>query len=119
MIKIIDDMLRGQQMKPTQIVTQVNPQGAVVRIRPTLYSPWGIRLTAVPNAYYVLTYSLHLSSTGYVQRHPEGHKLVAAWDLTISITNATARKIFRYWRKILTQTTLCKILTTVGESVYM
>ena len=105
-------------MKSSHSVTQVNPQGAVVRIRPTLYSPWGIDLTDVFNSYYVLTDYLHLSPTGCVWRHLEGLKLVVAWDLPILIINASARKIFRYWRKILTHTTTCKILTTLGESVY-
>ena len=35
-IKIIEYMIKGQYIKPTQIVTQGNSQGSVVQLRPTL-----------------------------------------------------------------------------------
>ena len=94
-IQKIYNMIRGQQIKPTHIVIQVNPQGSVVRLCPTLYSPWRLQLTAVPNTYYVLPSSSNLSDTGHMHQHLEGHKLVVVWDIPISIINATARKIFR------------------------
>ena len=49
-IQIINDMIRGKQITPSQIFTRVNNQGAVMRLRPTLYSLWGMHLKAAPNA---------------------------------------------------------------------
>ena len=40
--QIIDDMIKGQQIKSMQSVIHGNPQGSVVRLWSTLYSPWGI-----------------------------------------------------------------------------
>ena len=97
-IQIIDDIMRGQYMTPSHSVAKGNPQGTVVRLRPTLYSPWGLHPTAVTNDSYVLPAAPKKSPTGYVRQHLEGHKLAASWELPISIIDETSRKVFRDWR---------------------
>ena len=72
-IQIIDDMIRVHHMTPVQGFTQVNPQGAGVRLRPTLYSPWWLHPTAFSNAYYMVIVYPHLSPTGYARRHIDGY----------------------------------------------
>ena len=96
-IQIIYYMVRVQQMTPEQSATHGNTQGIVVRLCPTLYSPWGLNPTDAPNTYYMFLAEPH--------RHLEGNELAAAWDLTISIIYASTRKMIRYWWQILTETT--------------
>ena len=93
-IKIIDDTIRGQNIKPEHSVTLGNPQGTVLRLWTTMYSLWGLHPTAILNYYHVLTASPYLSPKIYMPRHLEGHKMSAAWYLPISVIDSTAGKIF-------------------------
>ena len=59
-IQIIDYMIRRQKIKIAQSIILGNPQGAILRLHPTLYSPWRLHLTDFPNSYNVLPIPLHI-----------------------------------------------------------
>ena len=113
-VQTINVMIRGKKMIPSHNVTKSNPQGRVVQLCPTMYSPRELHPIAVTNAYRVLPAAPHILPTGYMQQNLEGQKLAASWYLPIFIKYATSRKILRCWRKIITQTKPCKILKATG-----
>ena len=62
-IQTIHNSIRLHQMIPAQSATQGNIQVELLRLCTTLYSPWGLHATDVPNTYYVMPVAPHISPT--------------------------------------------------------
>ena len=88
-IQIVDGIIWGQPMKYIPSMTHGTPISSVMQLWSTLYYTWGLRMTNVTNAHYVVTTEPHLPPTGYVSRHLEVHELESLWDLLSSVIDTT------------------------------